>query len=236
MEMVATLDMQVPTIIMGDFNESVCPTRDYSKGDGFVCSMLARLLGPGGPLFVLQMAVSPNEFAPTFRSLREHQETWSRCGLVLGNRAAFTLIARVHVKSGIMDGGHSPVVVDIHTRPVVLNWKCPQPRVPQWLRVPARDLQQCERWKDRTGAVRDSSAAMQLAALLPDASPHVISSLLANALQEVVKNAGGWESRAADRRPAFESTNVRRARNTAALFRKCSALICGEQACVAGAS
>ena len=133
MEMVATLDMQVPTIIMDDFNGSVCPTRDYSKGDGIVCSMLARLLGPGGPLLGLQMAVSPNEFAPTFRSPREHQETWSRCDLVLGNRAAFTLIARVHVESGIMDGGHSPVVINIHTRPVVLNWKCPQPRVPQWL-------------------------------------------------------------------------------------------------------
>ena len=123
---------------MGDFNGSVCPTRDYSKGDGFVCSMLARLLGPGGPFLDLQMAVSPNEFAPTFRSPREHQETWSRCDLVLGNRAAFTLIARVHVESGIMDGGHSPVVVDIHTRPVVLKWKCPQPRVPVAARSSSR--------------------------------------------------------------------------------------------------
>ena len=120
------------------------------------------------------------------------------------------------------------VVVDIHTRPVALNWKCPQPRVPQCLRVPARDLQKCERWKDLTGAVRDSSAAMQLAALPPDASPQAISSLLANALQ-VVKSAGGLESRVADRCPAFESTNVRRARNTAASLGKCSALVCGEQ-------
>ena len=93
----------------------------------------------------------------------------------------------------------------------------------QWLRVPARDQQKSERWKDLCGAV-------QLAALPPNASPHVISVFLANALREVVKGAGGWEPCAANQRPAFESTNVRRTQNTAALLGKCSALICVEQA------
>ena len=96
------------------------------------------------------------------------------------------------------------------------------------LRVPARDLQKSERWKDLTSAVRASSAVVQLSTLPPDASPHVISSLLANALQEVVQGAGGWESRAAERRPAFESACVRRARATVEVLGRCSFLLFGE--------
>ena len=82
-------------------------------------------------------------------------------------------------------------MVNLHTRPVALNWKHPQPSFPQWLRVPSRDVQQSERWKVLTGGVRETSAGVQLDAVPPDSRPHVISSLLANALQEVVKGAGG---------------------------------------------
>ena len=51
LEMVAVLDMQIPTLVLGDFNGTVSPCRDYSSGDGPVCGLLSRLLGPGGPFF-----------------------------------------------------------------------------------------------------------------------------------------------------------------------------------------
>ena len=40
MDMVAILDMQTPTLLMGDFNGTVSPERDYSVGEGPVCALL----------------------------------------------------------------------------------------------------------------------------------------------------------------------------------------------------
>ena len=51
-EVTHTLDMQVPTLLMGDFNGSACPARDFqgeSASRREACPLLARLLGPGGP-------------------------------------------------------------------------------------------------------------------------------------------------------------------------------------------
>ena len=54
------LDLQVPTLLLGDFNGSVDPTRDYSAGEQrTVCPVLSRLLGPGGPLIDLHRARCP---------------------------------------------------------------------------------------------------------------------------------------------------------------------------------
>ena len=58
-DLVASLDMQLPTLFMGDFNGTIAPERDYSSGEGPVCPLLSRLLGPGGPLLDLQLVVSP---------------------------------------------------------------------------------------------------------------------------------------------------------------------------------
>ena len=100
----ATLDMQLPTLLLGDFNGTVTPARDHHlsrqnghapKGDGTVCPLLARLVGPGGPFSDLQMVVSPELFAPTFHSSHVDLTNWSRCDLALGNRAALGLVARV---------------------------------------------------------------------------------------------------------------------------------------------
>ena len=44
LDMVALLDMQVPTLFMGDFNGTVAPDRDYPSGEGSVCPLL--IIGP----------------------------------------------------------------------------------------------------------------------------------------------------------------------------------------------
>ena len=78
----ATLEMQLPTLLLGDFNGTITPVRDYSKGDGTVCPLLSRSLGPGGPFFFLggglQMVVSPELFAPTFHSSHVDLTNWIR--------------------------------------------------------------------------------------------------------------------------------------------------------------
>ena len=67
MDVMAILDMQIPALFMGDFNGTVAPDRDYPSGEGSVCPLLTRLLGPGGPLRDFQLVVSPESFAYTFR-------------------------------------------------------------------------------------------------------------------------------------------------------------------------
>ena len=45
------LDMQIPTLLLGDFNGALFPERDFLSTSGSrraVCPLLAHLLGPGG--------------------------------------------------------------------------------------------------------------------------------------------------------------------------------------------
>lgn len=58
-DMVAVLDLQIPTLLLGDFNGSVSPQRDYGSGRGEVSPLLASLVGPAGPFLDLQLVVSP---------------------------------------------------------------------------------------------------------------------------------------------------------------------------------
>ncbi len=57
-ELTYTLDMQVPTLLLGDFNGTLCPARDTASGVHYnhlpVCPLLTALLGPGalGPMFM----------------------------------------------------------------------------------------------------------------------------------------------------------------------------------------
>ena len=102
-----------------DYRICVCLIRDNSKGSGSVRVILARPTGPGGPSLDLQMVESPT----SLRSPSARIGSIGRIGGVVlssANRAAFTPTARVHVGSGIVDGGHSRVTIRtrrIPTRP-----------------------------------------------------------------------------------------------------------------------
>ena len=50
------------------------------------------------------------------------------------------LISRVYVESGVLDGGHSPVILDLRScLPWAIDWKRPHPRLPDWLYVGSRE-------------------------------------------------------------------------------------------------
>jgi hypothetical protein len=148
--MVASLDLQVPTLLMGDFNGSVDPGRDFQAGDRRLISpLLSHLLGPGGPFLDLQLVVSPELRDYTFRSSRPSgPPALARCDLLLGNRAALPLVARVSVASGVLDGGHSPVLAHLRCRPWAISWCRPRPRLPPLLQSTSMDLGASAEWTD----------------------------------------------------------------------------------------
>ena len=112
--MVASLDLQIPTLFMGDFNGSIDPDQDFNAGDRRPVSLLlTRLLGPGGPLLDAQLAVSPEDRDFTFRSFRVPPAARSRCDPLLDSHSALPLVTRVWVEAGVMDGGHSPVLASL---------------------------------------------------------------------------------------------------------------------------
>ena len=127
LEMISSLDMQVPTIFLGDFNGTISPERDYNSGTGLVCPLLSRLLGPGGPLLDLQLVVSPAAFEFTFRRARLDTTSYSCCDLALWNRAVLGLVSRVYVEPGVMDGGHCPIVVELRDHSAwAMCWRRPR--------------------------------------------------------------------------------------------------------------
>ena len=60
-DFMASLDMQIPTLLLGDFDGTMAPNRDHSSGARPGCALLSRLVGSGGPFTDLQMAVSLEE-------------------------------------------------------------------------------------------------------------------------------------------------------------------------------
>ena len=131
MELVHALDMQVPTLLVGDFNGSACPSRDFQSASGSrraACPLLAQLLGPGAPWVDVQVALGSPPLSWTFQAVDSHGKvSASRIDLILANHVALTLIRTVTVQDEVHHGGHSPVVVELSLHSGVINWQPPPP-------------------------------------------------------------------------------------------------------------
>ena len=139
LDFVHSLDMQVPTLLLGSFNGTTCPSRDYMSGGAgrLACPLLMRLLGPGGPLVDVQVALLGDTALDwTYRNVDSTgRVSGSRIDLVLANQAALILVQGVKVLAEVRDGGHSPVVVSLCAPVVRLSWRRPRPqlcRARQW--------------------------------------------------------------------------------------------------------
>ena len=204
LDFVTVLDMNVPTILCGDWNGTVHPDKDFETG-GLAkhrqCSdLLSRLLGPGGP-FLDTMDLFPSEWDFTF---------WggtgcSRCDSILVNRAAAPFIKSFKILSDIRDGGHSPIELILKVVPLRLNWYPPRPQIPECLRQSLRDLRSSE---DHTRLLQkwmESEAFRKL-----DATPSDnLSFALKAALEELVSLAGGWDVKERRSMKAYDSKAVR---------------------------
>jgi exonuclease III len=132
------LDLQVPTLLMGDFNGSAFPGRDFhgtTSARRAACPLLADLLGPGGAWVDVHAAMLPEPLPWTFQLLdRDGNLSASRIDLVLANHAAMALVRGAKVLTDVRDGGHSPVLVElVYQGPVAVNWQRPRPRLPDLL-------------------------------------------------------------------------------------------------------
>ena len=79
----------------------------------------------------LQLVVSPAAFELTFRRARLDITSYSRCDLALGNRAVLGLVSRVYVEPGVIDGGHSPIVVELRDHSAwAMCWRRPRRQLP----------------------------------------------------------------------------------------------------------
>jgi exonuclease III len=129
MELVHALDMQVPTLLVGDFNGSACPSRDFQSASGSrraACPLLAQLLGPGAPWVDVQVALGALPLSWTFQAVDSHGKvSASRIDLILANHVALNLIRTATVQDEIHHGGHSPVVVELVLHSGVINWQPP---------------------------------------------------------------------------------------------------------------
>ena len=65
-EVLTALDAAVPTLLLGDWNGTTTPSRDYLSGSGPSCPLLGWILGPGTPWRDALVAVSPGAFNWTF--------------------------------------------------------------------------------------------------------------------------------------------------------------------------
>ena len=216
LEVTHTLDMQIPTMLMGDFNGSADPIRDFLSDSGRrrqPCPLLAQLLGPGGAWVDVHRTLL-GEVPWTFQSTdREGTLSASRIDLVLANHAAMQLVRAASVLGAVRDGGHSPVLVEVRWCGAVgLEWAAPRPRLPELLTLGSAELRQSVAWQE---VVERWQGAASVAALRPSAVVHTaasLSRLVVASLQEVVHLAGGWARRPQVRRAAYDSNELQRAR------------------------
>lgn len=135
LEVVHTLDLQIPTFLLGDFNGALDPACDFLSESGQrrpVCPLLAQLLGPGGPLVDVHRALLGEAVPWTFRSFDSTGTlSASRIDLALASHSAMGLVQTASVLESVSDGGHSPVLLAVRVGgPVTLNWVRPRPRLP----------------------------------------------------------------------------------------------------------
>ena len=207
-EFVATLDMRVPTLFCGDWNGTTEPEKDYSEKpkDHRVrrcCPLLSSLLGPGGPL-VDVVAIFPSARTWTFRG----GQNWSRPDTILLSRSAVSLVAGFQVIEEISDGGHCPSCLTLKAPALKLRWDPPKPQLPPGMEPNSTEFQAAlEQWKlsaevknlERTAEATQPTGADMAAALK-------------QALEKLVALCGGWQTRPARPRKAYETNEMRQIR------------------------
>ena len=216
-EVTHALDMQVPTLLMGDFNGSVCPVRDFqgeSAGRREACPLLAHLLGPGGAWVDVHVALLEDPLSWTFHLVdQEGKLSASRIDLILANHAALGLVSKAWVQTTLRDGGHSPVGVDLNIAgPTTIIWQQPHPRPPPLLSLSCAELQQSTEWLSLLQLWEASSVTQEAISCDRPHSARSLSRALAASLQLLVEMAGGWVTRPVQRRAAYDSSASRQLR------------------------
>lgn len=231
LELTHSLDMQIPTLLLGDFNGSLCPARDVASGaHGHslpVCPLLAALLGPGGAWVDVHVSLLPPPLPWTFQHpTAAGRFASSRIDLVLANRAAMALVVSAAVLPDVRSGGHCPVLVTLRlVGPIGICWQRPRPEPPALLRLPSAELRSSDEW---AALIQQWAVSPPGLAAMSSSRPHSLDSLslaLLCALQHLVQLAGGWQTRPQVRRLAYDSGVTRRLRRQIAALHRLQTLV-----------
>jgi hypothetical protein len=145
---------------------------------------------------------------------REGRVSASRLDLVIANHAVMTLVQGTGTISEVRDGGHSPVVVDISfCGPTSICWRAPRPRPPNVMLLSSTELLKSWDWTSLLQAWLADPVVSKALEPGSNRSVNTLSSSLATSLTKLVALAGGWQTRPANRRKAYDSTAVRRVRS-----------------------
>ena len=227
LDLTCSLDLQQPTLLLGDFNGSILPDRDFPGGRRSPCPLLSQLLGPSGAWTDLHAALVDPPLQPTYRSSDATGRSGSsRIDLILASRSALPLIQRVEVLSHISDGGHSPVVATLHLRgPLAIDWRRPRPALPPLLQQPSTILLHSAEWAALLDRWCSSPIVHSALEPSPSTSAAGLSRAIVASLQHLVSLAGGWSTRPPQRRSAYDSTDIRRARQKLRLLHQLETLL-----------
>ena len=216
LEVIHSLDMQVPTFLLGDFNGSADPARDFLSDTGSrrpVCPLLGQLLGPATPWVDVHRALL-DDVPWTFQNVDTSARlSASRIDLILANHVAMGMVQNPTVLQSVRDGGHSPVLLELRLdAPVVLSWQRPLPRLPLLLGLSSLELGQSAAWEALVQRwLAEPRVALALDAAVAYTASTLSTALLA-ALGRLVSLAGGWVLRPRVRRAAYDSQPLRAAR------------------------
>ena len=101
------LDLQRPTLLLGDFNGTV--------GGRNSCSLLAHLLGPGGAWIDLHFTFVVGPLRPTYHCVETSRcsSGSSRIDFILASRSAIPLVRHIEVLDHIRDSDHRLLVATL---------------------------------------------------------------------------------------------------------------------------
>ena len=211
-DMVVEWDMQEPTLLVGDFNGTVSPWEDYSKGDGQVCPLLSKLVGVGGPF----VEVKPATKEWTFEVKHQDEVFGSRIDLCLANRAALSRVESVEVKR-MPWHGHAALLIKVRGRTPQIDWEQGRRVLPEKLKGV---VEGSEEWAELLTKLEQSDPWKGLSERGGEMGREELARALDDSLEEVVKLAGGWDKRPRRRRKAYASPAMARMQK---IFAECNA-------------
>jgi hypothetical protein len=201
-DLVCTWDMGIPTVLCGDFN-GVSPEIEHARREGS-CTLLTRLLGPGGPFVDAHRLLVPELVTWTWASHSRGEIIRSHIDYVLVNRAALPLLAGAG--AFWREQGHSALWVELRTDLPRLMFSKPRLSLPEWMHCSSNELSHLMKWDETLQAWRDTT---QFKALSQSGTHDLftISKTIQESIEKLIAIAGGWK-KSHHGKPAYVSKSM----------------------------
>ena len=206
-ETVTGWDMNIPIVVMGDFN-------GVMDGDGKrQCGLLTRLIGPGGPFTdAHEVAGAADEVRWTFATSAESREGGggrTRIDRILVNRMCSELVLQAGAQW--RECGHRPLWVRLKGHVDKVDWFAKQlRRPPEVLRLNSQELAADERWNRALDAlVMDREWDGTVERMCTGDDVEEVSAAISCVAERVIELCGGWEHPVCTGKAAYSTPELR---------------------------